>query len=254
MKIISWNVNGLRSVVRKGFKDFLDQSNADFVCLQEIKSDPISIYSGLFDNKKYNEHFNSAVKKGYSGTAIFTNKIPITLSKIIGLKRFEDEGRFIQLNFKNFILINVYMPHGGRDKKNLDYKLECYKKLLDYLNNIKDQNIIIVGDFNIGHTELDLARPKGNIKNIMFTPEERKVLDNLKELGFVDSFREFNKDGGNYTWWPYRIGLRERNIGWRLDYIFVSKSLQPKLLNASILKDTFGSDHCPVSIDLDLSI
>lgn len=250
MKIVSWNVNGLRSAIKKGFESWLLESKADFVCLQEIKSGPISFSSSLFNQSNYFEYFNSAERKGYSGTAIFTKVKPITFNNSLGFEKFDFEGRFSTLIYENVTIINVYMPHGGRDKKNLEYKLESYEKLLEYLAKIKNENVVLVGDFNIAHGEADLARPRSNIRNIMFTPEERVMLGRLIDLGFDDSFRMFDKKGGNYTWWPYRNDLRKRNVGWRIDYIFVSKSLGSKLVNASILKTITGSDHCPVGIDL----
>ena len=156
----------------------------------------------------------------------------------------------LKLKYPDFTLVNFYIPHGGRQKENLSYKLEVYELLLNFLSKIKNQNVIVIGDFNIAHQEIDLARPKDNQKNIMFTPEERRKLDEIIELGFIDSFRIFNKKGGNYTWWPYFVDARERNLGWRIDYIFVSKPLWNKLKGAFILKDVYGSDHCPVGIEL----
>lgn len=170
------------------------------------------------------------------------------VKKELGLDRFDSEGRILQLEFPELVLINVYMPHGGRRKENMDYKLEAYSRLLQKLGKIKEKNVILIGDFNIAHTESDLARPKDNKNNTMFTPEERKQVDNLMEIGFVDTFRKFNNDNGHYTWWPYFANARARNLGWRLDYVFASMSMDKSLKDAFIFPEVMGSDHCPVGI------
>ncbi len=251
MKIISWNVNGLRSVYRKGFIKRLENSNADIVCLQEIKIQKEQIPKDLLLNDSYHfNYYNFGIKKGYAGVAVLTKQKPKSVKLTLGLKRFDKEGRILILEYLNFSLINLYLPHGGRGKENLDYKLEVYDYLLNYLKKIKDQRVILIGDFNIAHSELDLARPKDNLKNTMFTLEERKKLDDLLNLGFVDTFRCFNRDGGNYTWWPYYRDARARNLGWRIDYAFVSKSMVKNLKDVFILKDIMGSDHCPIGIEI----
>ncbi|MEI8060798.1 MAG: exodeoxyribonuclease III [Candidatus Berkelbacteria bacterium] len=247
MKIVSWNVNGIRAVIKKGFWDWFSKTNADIVCLQEIKInsedfDEIEIPKGYFVTT------NFADKKGYSGVAVFSKKVPKNIKLGLGEKRFDHEGRYLELDFGNFVLINIYLPHGGRQKENLDYKLSAYKKLFLRLEELKNKNVIIIGDFNIAHSELDLARPKNNQNNIMFTPEERKQIDKIIELGFVDSFRKYHQDGGNYTWWPWLADCRARNLGWRIDYCFTSKNI--KLVSADILDKVIGSDHCPISIEL----
>lgn len=252
MRIISWNVNGIRALYRKD-EHWPDKINADIICLQEIKTQQEQQLSFVSINPSgYHSYFNPAVRKGYSGTAIYTKERPLEIKQKIGLKKFDSEGRILRVEFLNFILINLYLPHGGRDKSNLNYKLEVYKKLLDYLTKIKNQKLILVGDFNVAHKEIDLARPKQNIKNIMFTLEERKQIDNLLELGFIDTFRKFHKEGGHYTWWPYMANARQRNLGWRIDYIFVSKAFASKVKDAFILPAVMGSDHCPVGIDITL--
>ncbi|MBU6500844.1 MAG: exodeoxyribonuclease III [Patescibacteria group bacterium] len=250
MKVVSWNVNGLRSVRRKGHEDFLKEFGADFVCLQEIKAQKEYMNEGLFAEASTHCYFNDADKKGYSGVAIYTKRKPIKMWQDIGHKRFDSEGRFLRLDYDDFTLINIYIPHGGRDKENLAYKLEVYDCLLRYLKDIQENNIIMVGDFNIAHDEIDLARPKDNHDNIMFTREERAQIDKLLGFGFLDTFREIYKDGGHFTWWPYRLDLRERNIGWRIDYIFVSRSIADNLREVAILKNTAGSDHCPITAKL----
>lgn len=249
MKIISWNVNGLRAVYKRNFLTWFEKINVDIVCLQEIKTQLPQIPSGLINPKNYQSYFNFAVKKGYAGVAIYTKKEPLRIEEKLGTERFDKEGRILRLDYQDFTLINLYLPHGGRQKENLAYKLEVYDLLLDYVERIKDKNVVLIGDFNIAHEEIDLARPKDNRKNIMFTPEERKKLDEIVDLGFVDAFRKFNSEGGNYTWWPYYLNARQRNLGWRIDYAFISKSLSTKIKEAFILKDVYGSDHCPIGIE-----
>ena len=252
MKIISWNVNGIRAVYKKGFLDWLESTRADFVCLQETKAQPEQLSPDLIKTKNYQARFSSAIKKGYSGVAIYSKTEPERVNNALGLKRFDEEGRILEVKYPDFTLINFYIPHGSRDKENLKYKLEVYKNLFKYLKKIKDKNIVLVGDFNIAHNEIDLARPKDNKDNIMFTPEERRQIDKLIDMGFIDTFREFNKEAGNHTWWSYMRNDRDRNIGWRIDYIFVSESLRPKLKKAHIFSQVTGSDHCPIGIELDI--
>lgn len=248
MKIISWNVNGLRAVYKRNFLDWLKNIDADIICLQEIKLQKNNLPDDLANIKNYNSYFNFAEKKGYSGVAVYSKQKSLKAEYKLGIKRFDNEGRMIKLEFPRFILINIYIPHGGRQKEKLDYKLDVYKYFLKYLKKIKNKKIILVGDFNIAHREIDLARPKQNQNNIMFTPEERKQIDKMIDFGFIDSFRKLNKEGGHYTWWPYFANARERNLGWRIDYAFVSKRL--KLKDAFILEKVKGSDHCPVGIEL----
>jgi len=248
MKIISLNVNGIRAASRRGFLKWLKEENPDIACFQEIKSQETQ--KSLFSD--YLEITNSAQRKGYSGVAVFAKIKPRQIFQNLGLKRFDQEGRILELDFSNFSLINLYLPHGARDKRNLSYKLAAYQHLLNKLDRLKNKNLILAGDFNIAHQEIDLARPKQNQNNIMFTPKERLQLDKLVHLGFVDSFRKFNQKDGNYTWWPYRQSVRAKNIGWRLDYIFVSKSLAPKLKRAFILKEVSLSDHCPIGVEINL--
>jgi exodeoxyribonuclease-3 len=251
MKVISWNVNGLRSVERNGFSAWLKKSGADIVCVEEVKAQREQIPEDLLSLKGYYLYINQAEKKGYSGVAVFTKEKSLRENYKLGLKRFDEEGRMIELEYKNFIFIALYLPHGGRFKENLPYKLEVYNHLLGHLRKLKNKNVILAGDFNIAHEDIDLARPNGNRNNIMFTPEERKQLNNLIASGFTDTFREFHKEGGKYTWWPYFANARERNLGWRIDYVFVSKSLSKKLKDAFILNKVPGSDHCPVGISIE---
>ncbi len=248
MKIISWNVNGIRNVYKKDFIEWLGEIRADVICLQETKAQPDQLPQDLTKIGDYASYFSSANKKGFSGVAIYTKQKPQKIESQIGLRRFDDEGRFLKFDFPRFTLINLYLPHGGRQKENLDYKLEVYNFLLKYLAKIKKQNLILIGDFNVAHKDIDLARPKDNKNNIMFTPEERKQIDKLIKLGFTDTFRKFHKESGYYTWWLYQ--LRDQNIGWRIDYAFTSKALTPKVKDAFILPEVSGSDHCPIEVEI----
>jgi len=250
MKIFSWNVNGLRSAYKKGFLNWLEKSRGDIVCLQEIKVQPEQLPSDLIHLKSYHSHFNPAFKKGYSGVAVYSQQKPLKMNTKLGLERFDQEGRFLELEYPDFTFINLYLPHGGREKEHLNYKLKAYNFLINFLKQNKNKAMILAGDFNIAHQEIDLARSKENKNNIMFTSLERKQIDELVKLGFVDTFRKFNQDGGHYTWWPYGFKARERNLGWRIDYIFASQELIPKVVNAFILPDVTGSDHCPVGLEM----
>lgn len=251
MKIISWNVNGLRAVLKNNFLQWLKSAEADIFCFQEIKAqekDLVLIIDKIAAAGNFQFYFNFADKPGYSGVAVLAKVKPLKVKTKLGLKRFDKEGRFLELQFSDFTLINVYIPHGGRQKENLDYKLEVYGCLLRYLKSLKGKGVILVGDLNIAHQEIDLARPKQNQKNIMFTPEERAQIDEIIRFGFVDTFRQFESGGGHYTWWPYFVNARARNLGWRIDYCFASQNLAPRVKDAFILPDVFGSDHCPVGI------
>ena len=251
MKIISWNVNGLRSVYKKGFLEWLYKEDADIYCFQEIKAHESQLSFELTLPRGYKAIFNSAEKKGYSGVAVYSKKVPLRVNNKLGLDYFDKQGRILELEFEDFILINLYMPHGGRMKDKLVYKLASYKALLNKLANMYTKQIIISGDFNIAHKEVDLARPKQNQNNIMFTPEERAQIDELVGSGFIDSFRLLHKGGGYHSWWPYGLNARERNLGWRIDYIFLTKNIAQNLKRAFILSEIVGSDHCPVGIELD---
>lgn len=248
MKIVSWNVNGLRAIFNKGFFKWFKEIEADIVCLQEIKLQESQLSKQLISPGNYFSYFSFAEKKGYSGVGIYTKEKPLKTEKQLGLSRFDQEGRILKLEYPDFTLVNLYIPHGGRKKENLRYKIDVYKTLLDQLKKLSNKKIIIIGDFNIAHKEIDLARPKDNRKNIMFTDEERGQIDKILNSGFIDSFRRFNKEGGNYTWWPYYLNARQRNLGWRIDYAFVSRPLESRLKSAFILKNVYGSDHCPIGV------
>ncbi len=264
MKIVSWNVNGIRAVDKKGlFMPMIKELCPDILCLQETKAEQ---HQSPIDLPDYDEFWNSATKKGYSGTAIFTKNKPLSISYDIPEsitkkhKLFGDEygnpnteGRVITAEFKNFYIITVYTPNAKRGLLRLSLRTRQWDKaFLDYCIKLEQQKpVIFCGDLNVAHKEIDLARPKDNTENPGFTKEERESIDNIVRAGFIDTFRKFNKEGHNYTWWSYMAMARERNIGWRLDYIFVSKVLKSKLKNATIHQEIMGSDHCPISVEID---
>lgn len=253
MQIISYNVNGLRSVERRGFTNWAQQVNPDFLCLQEIKMQENQLTESLKNITGFTSYFNCAEKKGYSGVAIYAKNQPLKVTRELGLDRFDQEGRMLQLEYPDFTLINIYLPHGGRLKENLEYKLECYKLLREHLQEMQSKPTILVGDLNVAHTELDLARAKQNQQNIMFTVEERQSLTDLLAVGFVDSFRSLHPLEQQYTWWPWLASARANNIGWRIDYGLVSQDLAPRVEKAEILREVAGSDHCPITIILSLN-
>jgi len=249
MKIVSWNVNGLRSAYKKHFLKSFKEFNADIVCLQELRAEKKQLPEELINIDGYYSFFNPAIKRGYSGTVVYAKEKPLKIEKIIGFKRFDEEGRMIKLEYKDFTLINFYMPNGGRQKQTMDFKLKLYDYLFKYLKNSK--KTILTGDFNIAHKEIDLARPKANKNKTGFTPEERKKIDELINLGFIDSFRFFNKDKKAYTFWSNFAHARERDVGWRIDYFFVSRDLISDCKSSFILKDIIGSDHYPIVLSID---
>jgi exodeoxyribonuclease III len=251
VKLISWNVNGLRSVLRKNFLEFLQQEQPDILCLQETKCTPDDVEQ-LWPST-YTTYWNCAQKKGYSGVAIFTKTRPLNVVPHIAIPEHDQEGRVLMAEFPAFYLINVYVPNSKRDLSRLPYRQKWDCDFLAYLKNLeKTKPVIFCGDLNVAHTELDLANPKANVRNHGFTIEERAGFDAFVHGGFVDTFREFEKGGGHYSWWSPFSGARSRNIGWRLDYFLISASLRPKLKSAFIRKEIEGSDHCPVGIDVEL--
>lgn len=250
-KIITLNVNGIRSAFRKNISEYIDKENADILCFQEVKL-PIGIVPDIVKKEGYNMYTNFSSKNGYSGVMCMTKDIPIRVTTKLGFERFDNEGRLLILEFEKYIIINIYVPHGGRQKENLKYKLRVYEHLLNYLKNIKDKPVILIGDFNIAHTEKDVENSRTNINNIMFTIEEREQISNILDLGYTDSFRNCNKDKGYYTWFPYGFNAKDRNLGWRIDYIFVSESIQEKAVDAIIDKNVSFSDHCPVILKIDI--
>ncbi|MGM0367937.1 MAG: exodeoxyribonuclease III [Actinomycetota bacterium] len=252
MKIISWNVNGIRAIYDKGFMDFMDFQDADIVCLQETKANLQVIPRRLANLSNYHSYFSKSTRSGYSGVAIYSKKEPKLICMDTGAERFDREGRLIRADFNDFILFNVYFPNGGRSKQRLHYKLDFYTYFLDYISYLKrkGKKIVIAGDFNTAHKPIDLARPRQNINNTGFLPVEREWIDRLVSTGFIDSFRYFNKKADQYTWWDYKTRSRERNVGWRLDYFFASSNLEKSLISSNILSFILGSDHCPLSLEI----
>jgi len=252
MKLVSWNVNGIRACVKKGFLDYFHEVNADFFCLQETKLQADQIDLQL---DGYYQYWNYAEKKGYSGTAIFAKKKPLSVSYGVGERESEAEGRIITLEYENFYLITVYTPNAKRDLSRLGERLEWEDEIRHYLMELdKVKPILICGDLNVAHKEIDLKNPKSNKGNSGFTDEEREKMTSLLNAGFIDSFRYlYPTETDRYTWWSYMAKVRERNIGWRIDYFLLSERLAPVLQDSQIHSDVLGSDHCPVCIEIDLS-
>jgi len=253
MKIVSWNVNGIRSAHGKGFLDFVKEHDPDVLCLQEIKANKEQLPSELVDLEGYKLYINSAEKKGYSGVAVYSKLRPLSVEYDIGFSRFDSEGRMLVLRYENFVLINFYLPHGGRDKSNLGYKMESYDFLVDYVKEIllEGPPVLLVGDFNIARADIDLARAKENKKNIMFSDKERLKIGEVIGCGFKDCFREMYPNEVKYSWWPYVFDLRKRNVGWRIDYVFACDKMFSSVKDSFILNEVEGSDHCPVGVELD---
>ncbi len=252
LKMLSWNVNGLRAVNNKGFLSWFKREAPDILCLQETKAHPDQLPPELLEVPGYQAYFVSAERKGYSGVALYSRIKPDSIKTGLDIKRFDLEGRTLIAEYKHFILFNIYYPNGKASRERLKYKMDYYEAFLDYLLTVKNRksNIIICGDVNTAHKEIDLARPKENEKVSGFLPEERAWLDRLVELGFVDTFRLHNDRPGQYTWWDMKSRARERNVGWRIDYFFVSDNLKKKVTKAFIMSEVAGSDHCPVGIEI----
>jgi exodeoxyribonuclease III len=249
VKLISWNVNGLRAVLKKGFLEFFDAEKPDVLCLQETKCH-LDDVEQLWP-VEYTTYWNSAVKKGYSGTAIFTRTRPLNVAPHLGVAEHDREGRVLTAEFANFFLVNVYVPNSKRDLSRLAYRQQWDRDFLRFLKRLdKKKPIVFCGDLNVAHTEIDLANPKANVHNHGFTSEERAGFSALVRAGFLDTFREFEKGGGHYSWWSQMSGARARNVGWRIDYFLISAALRPRLKRAFILAEILGSDHCPVGVEI----
>jgi exodeoxyribonuclease-3 len=250
VKLISWNVNGLRAVLKKNFLEFLAAEQPDILCLQETKCTPDQVEQ-LWP-ASYTTFWNSAEKKGYSGTAIFTKERPLKVTPHIGISEHDNEGRVLTAEYKDFFLVNVYVPNSKRELERLPYRQVWDKDFLRYLKKLeKKKPVIFCGDLNVAHTEIDLANPKANVRNHGFTIEERDGFSAFVNAGFVDTFREFEPGGGHYTWWSPMSGARARNVGWRIDYFLISKSLRSRLKRAFIRPHVMDSDHCPVGIEIE---
>jgi exodeoxyribonuclease-3 len=250
---VSWNVNGIRAACNKGFIDWLEQTSPDIIGLQEIKAEKNQFPEKLLENSAYNFFISSAEKKGYSGVAVLSKQKPLKVIDKLGIEKFDREGRTIICEYKAFVFINCYFPNGQRDHARVDYKLEFYAEILKlYKSYIKEgKKVIITGDFNTAHTEIDLANPKSNKNTTGFLEHERVWIDKYLKAGMIDALRFFEPNTkGIYSWWTYRSDCRSRNIGWRIDYFMVSESLKSKLKSCRHLTDIMGSDHCPIELVL----
>ncbi|MGS2877052.1 exodeoxyribonuclease III [Listeria monocytogenes] len=249
MRLISWNVNGLRAAVKKGFLEYFEEVDADIFCLQETKLQEGQIE---LDLPAYKDYWNYAVKKGYSGTAIFTKVEPLSVQYGLGIPEHDTEGRVITLEFEEFFMVTVYTPNSQAELKRLDYRMTFEDAILEYVKNLdKTKPVVLCGDLNVAHEEIDLKNPKTNRKNAGFSDEERAKFSAFLDAGFIDSFRYFYPDLTDaYSWWSYRMNARARNTGWRIDYFIVSERLKDKLVDAKIHADLLGSDHCPVELEL----
>ena len=249
MKFISWNVNGLRACLGKGFSEFFQQSDADFFCVQETKMQP---HQAELDFPGYEQYWNSAVKKGYSGTAVFTRHTPLSVRLGMNQEEHDQEGRLLTLEYPDFFLVNVYTPNSQRELARLDYRMQWEDDFRRYLASLDaEKAVILCGDINVAHQEIDIKNPKSNRRNAGFTDEERGKMSELLQAGFTDTFRHLYPDRENaYTWWSYMMKARERNVGWRIDYFLVSNRLQDQIKEAMIYADILGSDHCPVGLEL----
>lgn len=252
LKIVSWNVNGLRAVHGKGFLEWVRSEDADIICVQETKAEEEQVPDELRHIDGYHSHFESAARKGYSGVAIWTKEQPRRIKSELGISRFDSEGRMIQAEFDGFTLFNVYFPNGGASHERLRFKLDFYDSFLYHISSLRQRRIVVCGDVNTAHKEIDLARPRENRENTGFLPEERAWIDRLLEKGFVDTYRHFCDESDHYTWWDFKTRARERNVGWRIDYFFVSRALKKYLKDAFIRPEVMGSDHCPLGIELAL--
>jgi exodeoxyribonuclease-3 len=253
-KILSWNVNGLRAAEKKGFREWLCSENPDILCIQEVKAFEGQLSDGIKYIEGYKSYFSCAERKGYSGVAIYSKEEPRSVGNGFGIEEFDIEGRALIAEYDDFMLLNIYFPNGKASKERLEFKLKFYEEFLKYVVGLKDsgKKLVICGDVNTAHKEIDLARPKENEKTSGFLPEEREWIDRLIKSGFVDTLREFNKDAGSYTWWDLKTRARERNVGWRIDYFFISENLKDKLKSAFIMPEVYGSDHCPIGIELEV--
>jgi len=254
IEILCWNVNGIRAVERKGFLPWLSRTSPDILCLQEVKAQADQLLPEVYQPSGYRGYWHFPLRKGYSGVATLTRLEPAAVQNGLGIERFDVEGRVITAGYPWFTLINVYFPNGKASQERLEYKMDFYDAFLDFVEPLRagGRGLVVCGDFNTAHKEIDLARPRENENVSGFLPVEREWMDRFVARGFVDAFRHFNREPHHYTWWSMRTRARERNIGWRLDYFFVTGDLLGSVTEASILPDVMGSDHCPVGLRLRL--
>jgi exodeoxyribonuclease-3 len=252
LRLISWNVNGIRASHKKGLLEWFKKEKPDMLCLQETKAHPEQLVEELKNVDGYESYFSSAEKKGYSGVVTYTNQKPISVQQGIGIKKFDSEGRFIITEFNEFTLFNIYFPNGKASGERLQYKMDFYDSFLKHCNKLLKQGkkIVVCGDVNTAHKEIDLARPKENSQTSGFLPEEREWIDKFLAAGFIDTFRMFNLEPENYTWWDMVTRARDRNVGWRIDYFYASENLKKNIVSASIHSSVMGSDHCPIELEL----
>lgn len=252
MNIISWNVNGLRAVLKKDFIPWIKETDPDILCIQETKLQKETLEDEARNIEGYYSYFSFAEKKGYSGVATYTKEKPINVYHGIGIERFDKEGRIVITEFEQFTLLNIYFPNGQMSEERLTYKMEFYDAVLEYCNEEvkKGKKLLICGDYNTAHTPMDIKNAKANEKTSGFLPMEREWMDKFIANGYIDTFRHINPEEVKYSWWSYRFKARERNTGWRIDYHFVSNNMLDNVTNAQILNEVFGSDHCPITIEL----
>lgn len=253
IRLLSWNVNGLRSVAKKGFLEWLADDSPDILCIQETKANPKQLPRSLKHIEGYFSYFSAAERKGYSGVAIYSKIKPGSVEYGFGIPRFDHEGRILIARYENFVLFNIYFPNGNSSQERLDYKMAFYDAFLEYVDGVRDEghNVVICGDVNTAHREIDLARPKQNEDRSGFLPEEREWIDTFLSHGYVDTFRMFNEKGGYYSWWDLKTRSRDRNVGWRIDYFFVNEGFKGNVKSSFMIGDVMGSDHCPIGITLE---
>ena len=252
MRLVSWNVNGIRAAQKKGFLEWLTSDGPDILCIQETKANISQLSKALTSAAGYSAYFSPQERKGYSGVALYTREEPKSVDYGLGVERFDSEGRTIVADYGDFVLFGIYFPNGQRSEERLRFKMDFYDTFLERTDALRAEgrNVVVCGDLNTAHKEIDLARPKENSKTSGFLPEERAWLDKFLERGYVDTFRQFNQEPGNYSYWDQMSRARTRNIGWRIDYFFVDTDLARRLDHAFILAEVMGSDHCPVGIEL----
>jgi exodeoxyribonuclease-3 len=252
IRILSWNVNGIRAAYKKGFLDWFVREEPDVLCLQEVKATTEQVPPDLREVAGYRTFSSSAERKGYSGVLLYTKENPKSVKTGLGIERFDSEGRILIAEYPAFLVFNIYFPNGKASKERLRFKMDFYDAFLEYADDLrkKGKKLVICGDVNTAHQEMDLARPKENAKVSGFLPEERAWMDKFIAHGYVDTFRMFNRKPGQYTWWDLKTRARERNVGWRIDYFFVSDNLKKNVKSSFILSDVMGSDHCPIGVEI----
>ena len=253
LRLVSWNVNGLRAVQKKGFLEWFNEESPDILCLQETKINRPQLSKALAEVPGYTAYFSPQERKGYSGVALYTKREPASIDYGLGIERFDSEGRTVVADFEDFVLLGIYFPNGKRSAERLQYKMDFYDAFLDYVDGLTAQGrqVVVCGDVNTAHTEIDLARPKENAKVSGFLPSEREWIDKFLAHGYADPFRMFNQEGDNYTYWDQMTKARERNVGWRIDYFFASNGFTNRISDAFIRSEVQGSDHCPIGIEIE---